>query len=129
MWKAVKKSGTRSSELLRVAKTLDRAAGDKTATLSIIDELSSSKQKLYAALYCNSADKLVDVLIACDTSLAAVDINNALAPINSLDPDYRKADVLKALRAVNQRYTLKLYDDRDTWEPVLSKIRAMIDCR
>lgn len=129
MWKAVKPSSRGDDQLLRIAKIIDRTAGDKTATLSIIDQLSTSKQKLHAALYCNNEDKLIDTLIACDMSLTAVDINAAIAPLNSLDPDYRKADVLKALRAVNQRYTLKLYDDRDTWEPVLSKIRAMIDCR
>ena len=45
------------------------------------------------------------------------------------DIDYKKAEILKALKTVNQRYTLKLYDDRDKWEPVLSKIRALIDTK
>lgn len=114
---------------LRVSKPLDRVAGDKKATLGVIDYLATTKAKLDAALYCNDMDKVLEVLIACDTTLEAKDIEAALGPINALDPDYKLAEVLKALKAINQRYTLKLYDDRDAWEPVLSKIRAMIDCR
>ena len=114
---------------LRVSKLLDQVNKDKTATFGVIDYLATTKAKLAAALYCNDMDKVLEVLVACDTTLEAKDIEAALGPINALDPDYKPAEVLKALKAVNQRYTLKLYDDRDAWEPVLSKIRAMIDCR
>ena len=114
---------------LRASKSLDRVAGDKKATLGVIDYLATTKAKLDAALYCSDMDKVLEVLVACDTTLEAKDIEAALGPINALDPDYKTAEVLKVLRAINQRYTLKLYDDRDTWEPVLSKVRAMIEVR
>lgn len=122
-------SKANDSKLLSRCKTVDKACGNKSTTLGAIDFLSNSKAKLDAALYCNNADKLIEVLATCDTSLGAKDIEAALPAVNALDPDYKPAEVLRALKAVNQRYTLKLYDDRDAWEPVLSKIRAMIDCR
>lgn len=125
----LKPSKNNDKLFLRVSKPLDRVAGDKKATLGVIDYLATTKTKLDAALYCNDMDKVLEVLVACDTTLEAKDIEAALGPINGLDPDYKPAEVLKALKAINQRYTLKLYDDRDAWEPVLSKIRAMIDCR
>ena len=62
-----------------------------------------------------------------DSSIASELIEKVVAQINTFDPDYRAADVLKALRVINKKYTLKLYDDRDTWEPILSKVRALID--
>lgn len=127
--KTMKSNSTRDSELLRASKILDKNLGSKNTTLSIIDALSTSKVKLAQALYCGSIDKVLEILINCDTSLEAKDIDAVIGPINGLDPDYKTVEVVKALKTVNQRYTLKLYDDRDTWEPVLSKVRAMIDCR
>lgn len=125
----LKPAKSNNNLFLRVSKTLDRVAGDKKATLGVIDYLATTKAKLDAALYCNDMDKVIEVLVASDTTLEAKDIEAVLGPINALDPDYKPVEVLKALKAINQRYTLKLYDDRDAWEPVLSKIRAMIDCR
>ena len=129
VYKSKKPTEANDKKILSCSKTLDKATNSKNATLNAIDCLSCTKAKLAAALYCNDLDKVLEVLVACDTSLEAKDIEAALGPINALDPDYKPAEVLKALKAVNQRYTLKLYDDRDAWEPVLSKIRAMIDCR
>lgn len=127
--KTKKPSAIYDKMIISFTTKIDKIAETKTATLNFIDYLSCTKEKLNAALYCNNQDKLLDVLVACDTSLEAKDIDAALSPINALDPDYKPAEVLKALKAVNQRYTLKLYDDRDAWEPVLSKIRAMIEVR
>ncbi len=128
-YKARKPSVKNDAKIIRASKVLDKVYENKSTTLAAVDSLSCSKSKLDAALYCNDMDKVLEVLVACDTTLEAKDIEAALGPINALDPDYKPAEVLKALKAVNQRYTLKLYDDRDAWEPVLSKIRAMIDCR
>ena len=52
-----------------------------------------------------------------------------IVALNKLDREYRKADVLSILNNVNSKYTLKLYDDAKTWEPVISKVRAMIEVR
>ena len=128
--KANKKKGqTNDDRIFKVAKTIDLVENTTTNMLNAIDSLSCTKRKLDAALFCKNSDKMIDVLIACDDSLTAKDIEAVIVPLNGLDPNYRMADVLRALKAINQRYTLKLYDDRDAWEPVLSKIRAMIDCR
>lgn len=118
-----------SKVLCQFAKVMDKAAGNKNASAKIFSHLHNSAEKLNVALYLNDADKIISTFAACDMSLTAKDIEAALPAINALDPNYKPAEVMTALKAVNQRYTLKLYDDRDTWEPVLSKIRAMIDCR
>ena len=114
-------------QLMTVAKVQDRIDGDKKTTESIYARLSESKNKIGVALYLNDNDKLVEALMVADGSLDATTINEVITIINALDPDWRAADVLKALRVINKKYTLKLYDDRDTWEPILSKVRALID--
>ena len=114
-------------QLMTVAKAQDKVDGDKKTTESIYAKLVEPKNKIDAALYLNDNDKLVEALIATDNLLDAETINKAITIINALDPDWRAADVLKALRVINKKYTLKLYDDRDTWEPILSKVRALID--
>lgn len=89
--------------------------------------MTGIQSKLETALYLKDDGKLVDVLMTIDNSIAPELIENVVAQINTFDPDYRAADVLKALRVINKKYTLKLYDDCDTWEPILSKVRALID--
>lgn len=88
-----------------------------------------STDALDIALELNSNDKIIETLIKCDTTLTPAQIEKAILILNALDPDYKPAEILKALKAVNQRYTLNLYDDRDTWEPIISKVRALIDLR
>lgn len=126
---SMKPGASKDDSLKRYAAVLDKTAGTKDASLSTIEFLSDSSQKLAVAYSCNDADKVIEILAKCDTTLKPSQIKAALGMLNALDPDYKTADVVKALKAVNQRYTLKLYDDRDTWEPVLSMVRAMIECR
>ena len=123
------KSSYTDIHLIKLSKVIDSINKNKTTTLNAIDSLSTTHAKLAAALYCKNIDKVLDVLINCDLTLTPAQIEAVIKSINGLDPDYKPAEVLKALKAINQRYTLKLYDNRDTWEPVLSKIRAMIDIR
>lgn len=114
--------------IIRLAAVQDKVDGNKETTIALAwPRLKNPANKIEVALYLNDTDKVIDTLIAVDNTLDADSINSAIAVINALDPDYRAADVLKALRVVNKKYTLKLYDDRDTWEPVLSKVRALID--
>jgi hypothetical protein len=87
------------------------------------------KLGLDAALYLNNTDKIIDMLLISNEELTAEQLEKVIPVINSLSADYRTTDVIKALRDINARYTLKLYDDRKTWEPILSKIRALIDVR
>lgn len=113
--------------LIKVAKTEDAYSLNRNATASIWAKLSSVSNKLEVANYLNDTDKTIDSLLEIDDKMSATAIAKAVETINSLDPEYRRDDVLKALRVINKRYTLKLYDDRDTWEPILSKVRALID--
>ena len=124
-----KKNKINDNRIFTVAKIIDTAENTTTNMLNAIDSINCTKRKLDAALFCKNSDMMIDVLIACDDSLTVKVIETAIVQLNGLDPNYRTADVLRALKAIKQRYTLKLYDDRDAWEPVLSKIRAMIDCR
>ena len=114
-------------QLTTVALAQDKTDGNKKTTESIYSKLTGIQAKLETALYLKDDGKLVDVLMTIDNSIAPELIDSAVAQINTFDPDYRAADVLKALRVINKKYTLKLYDDRDTWEPILSKVRALID--
>jgi len=91
--------------------------------------LKDVKLGLDAAFYLNDNDKIIDMLLVAKEELTAEQLEKVIPVINALDADYRAADVVKALRNINARYTLKLYDDRKTWEPILSKIRALIDVR
>lgn len=127
--KTLKADNRTSNLLFTFSKIIDKCAMDKKATEGIFDYMYNSSLKLAVAKYLKDTDKIIETLIACDDSLSSAQIDSVIPVLNALDPDYKPAEVVKALRAVNQRYTLKLYDDRDTWEPILSKIRAMIDCR
>ena len=81
------------------------------------------------ALEINDVDKMLDALVASTNGLTPEEITAIIEMVVALDADYRAADVVKILKNINAKYTLKLYDDRDTWEPILSKIRALIDTR
>ena len=113
--------------LLKVAATQDKIDKNKETTKSIYAKLVEPTNKIEATLYLNDNDKLVDALTTVDNSLSAKTLEKVIIVLNTVDPDWRSADVLKALRVINKKYTLKLYDDRDTWEPILSKVRALID--
>jgi len=82
-----------------------------------------------AARALDDGDKVLDALLVSTDYLTADDINYVIGKIVGFDADYRQADVVRILKNINAKYTLKLYDDRDTWEPILSKVRALIDCR
>ena len=110
-------------------KDADKCFGNRDTTAKAYGFIADASVRFQAAMYLDDPDKIIDALVKCDSTLTTAQIDSALAALNSLDPDYKSAEVLRALKAVNQRYTLKLYDDRDTWEPVISKVRAMIDCR
>ena len=64
-----------------------------------------------------------------ENTLSAETLNEIIKLINVTDIDFRKAEINKMLRNINAQYTLYLYDDKDTWEPIISKVRALIDIR
>ncbi len=107
---------------------LNKYYGDKFNDILYIK--SNVKGKIYIAVETNDAAKLLDALenvnqntLDAETALKIITI------LNGQKADWRSADVLKALKNINSMYTIKLYDDRDAWEPVLSKLRAMIEVR
>ena len=112
---------------LKVARFADKAEGDKKATLSVYPDIVDGKTRVETAIYLDDVDKLIDALKVIGDDLDAKTVESIIAPLNSVNAGYRTNDLRLALANVNKKYTLKLYDDRDTWEPILSKIRAMID--
>lgn len=114
-------------QLLTVALAQDQTDSNKKTTESIFSKLTKTDSKIDTAFYLSDNDKLIDVAMTIDDGVSAERLNKIIGVFASFDPDYRAADVAKALRVINKRYTLKLYDDRDTWEPILSKVRALIE--
>ena len=112
---------------LKVAKVVDKVEGNKKATLSIYPNIVDGKTKVEVALYLDDVDKLIDALKVVGDNLDAKTVESIIAPLNNVNAGYRTDDLRLALANINKKYTVKLYDDRDTWEPILSKIRAMID--
>ena len=112
---------------LRVARVADKIEGDKKATLSVYPDIVDAKTRVETAIYLNDVDKLIDALKVVNDDLDAKTVESIIAPLNGVNAGYRTDDLRLALANVNKKYTIKLYDDRDTWEPILSKIRAMMD--
>lgn len=127
--KIIAKVVAKNEELaMTIGKIEDGEAKNKIfTTKKVYPFLKNVKNKIDVALYLKDNDKLVDSLLEIDNSFDAKTIDSIVAIINTFDADYRSADVLKVLKNINKKYTLKLYDDRDTWEPILSKVRALID--
>lgn len=123
-------AATNPTLIWKAACKLNSSAEKKA---KLIEKWNEVKQDpavaLKAALFLNDVDKIIDSLLASTDNLDAATIEKIIAPLNSVDADYRKDDILKVLKNINSKYTIKLYDDRDVWEPVLSKIRAMADVR
>ena len=90
-------------------------------------KLTSENDKLTVAFALNDASKLIDICLKISDKQDAKMIEKILTVLNSVDADFREADMKKALKNINKKYTTKLYEDRDTWEPILSKVRAMLD--
>ncbi len=123
-------AATNPTLIWRAACKLNSTAEKKA---KLIEKWNEVKQDpavaLKAALFLNDVDKIIDALLSSTDNLDAKTINELIVPLNSVDADYRKDDILKVLKNINSKYTIKLYDDRDVWEPVLSKVRAMADVR
>jgi len=120
------------SSRIRAAAILDKRVRTKEASSSIFGyvlENGTWVEKADLAFYLNDADKIIDAFKTVGTDATPEQFNKLIPIINGLDYKYRSAEVLDILKNINSKYTLKLYDDRDTWEPILSKIRAMIDAR
>ena len=117
---------------IKAAKALDARLKTKDASAGIWDYVFANGtwvEKVELAFYLNDTDKIIDAFKTVGTDATPEQLNKLIPIINGLDYKYRAAEVLDILKNINSKYTLKLYDDRDTWEPILSKIRAMIDAR
>lgn len=119
--------GVAEDKLLGIAKALDSFNGNTAAQEALYVKLTSENGKLAVAFALNDASKLIDVCLKISDKQDAKMIEKILTVLNSVDADFREADMKKALKNINKKYTTKLYEDRDTWEPILSKVRAMLD--
>lgn len=112
---------------LKIARVVDKIEGNKKATLSVYPDIVDAKTRIETAIYLDDVDKLIDALKVVGDDLDAKTVESIIAPLNGVNAGYRTDDLRLALMNVNKKYTIKLYDDRDAWEPILSKIRAMLD--
>ena len=119
--------GVAKDKLLNIAKALDSFNGNTAAQEALYVKLTSENDKLTVAFALNDASKLIDICLKISDKQDAKMIEKILTVLNSVDADFREADMKKALKNINKKYTTKLYEDRDTWEPILSKVRAMLD--
>lgn len=115
------------SRKIALANRIDDFTHKSTLTAMLYPQLVSSNDKTKAAVRMNDADKLIDIFKVADDTIAASAIEQAIVILNGVNAGYRTDDLKLALMNINKKYTLKLYNDRDTWEPILSKIRAMIE--
>ena len=106
------------------------ARGQTTFKALALKRVKDCWTKATLAVIFKDADALLDALatVKQDTFKAA-EVDSIIGVLNGQPNDWRAAELKAALKNINAMYTLKLYDDRDTWEPVLSKIRAMLDAR
>jgi hypothetical protein len=126
----IEKNITKPDAAFEFSKYVNKKEKNKKVTERVFPVISKDvKLGLDAALYLNDTDKIIDMLLVANEELTAEQLEKVIPVINSLSADYRAADVVKALRNINARYTLRLYNERETWEPILSKIRALIDVR
>lgn len=127
---AIASSVTDPTTALAFAKIIDKNANNNEMTKKLYPVISNDIHcACEVAFYLNDIDKVINIMINAGEELTAEELNKMIPMINALDVDHRSAEVVKALRNINSRYTLRLYNERETWEPILSKIRAMIDVR
>lgn len=98
-----------------------------TALETLYKNAKLHKTKVDCALALNDVDKLIDTIKIVDSSIDAKTMNKIIIKFNAVNAGYRTEDLKLALKNINKKYTLKLYDNHDTWEPILAKVRAMID--
>lgn len=122
------------NELMTFADRYNKAFGTDNGyklAYEMLDKNPSAVvfQVKFAKNILKDVDKFIDSMLKVKTDLTAKELEEYIPFLNGIDIDYRAEDIKKILRNLNARYTIKLYDDRDTWEPIISKIRAMIDVR
>ena len=113
--------------LFIVALADKRALNTATALETLYKNAKKHVTKVNCALALNDVDKLIDTIKTVDSSIDASTMNKVIIKFNAVNAGYRTEDLKLALKNINKKYTLKLYDNHDTWEPVLAKVRAMID--
>ena len=112
------------------AKWLDQKARNKEASNNLFPWIVKNgtwSDAVDLALYIGDKDKIIDIFKNIGLTATPAQINHFIEVANALDVGYRTDEVKLILATINKKYTLKLYDDRDTWEPILSKVRALLE--
>ncbi len=119
------------SEKMYFAQLLDSKYRTNAYCKQLFPTVLASKviwnNKAQFALKTGDKDIILDTFLTIGIDADAKNIANVIPVLNGLDVGYRSTDVKQILATINKKYTLKLYDDRDTWEPILSKVRAMME--
>ena len=114
-------------QLFTVACVDKKALGTTTALEGLYSKAKKCKTKVDCALELNDVDKLIDTFKTIDDTIDAKTMDIVIMKFNAVNAGYRTEDLKLALKNINKKYTLKLYDNHDTWEPILAKVRAMIE--
>ena len=112
------------------AKWLDKKAGNKEASRNLFSWIVQNgtwNDVADFALYIGDKDKIINTFKNIGLTATPAQLNGFIESANALDVGYRTDEVKSILATINKKYTLKLYDDRDTWEPILSKVRALME--
>ena len=112
------------------AKWLDQKARNKEASSNLFPWIVKNgtwSDVVDLATYIGDKDKIIDAFKNIGLTATPAQINSFIEVANALDVGYRTDEVKLILATINKKYTLKLYDDRDTWEPILSKVRALLE--
>lgn len=76
----------------------------------------------------NDTDMLIAALKTVPENLEPESIKQIVLLFNALDADDARCNAVVAiLKNINKKYTLKMYDDQKTWEPIISRVRALIE--
>ena len=125
--KAYLSTNNPENKLLIVALADKKALNSTTALETLYTNAKLCKTKVDCALALNDVDKLIDTIKVVDNSIDVSTMNKVIIKLNAVNAGYRTEDLKLALKNINKKYTLKLYDNHDAWEPILAKVRAMID--
>ena len=84
--------------------------------------------KVKCAVYIKDLDKLIDSLnIIIPTNFSAKRINTICDILSEAADNYRTTEIVEIVSKLNKIYSPNLEKDSEKWEPVIAKIRSLIE--
>lgn len=107
--------------ILNIVEKIDTIRGNKNASINMFERMtqpgfvgkSINERFLFTLVRrTGNSEWMLDRIIETNGNLTPEDLEAFIKVVSGLDIDYQPAKVIKALKTANQRYTLKLYEDR-----------------